>query len=301
MLKMTKNICEATALTHSGRFHADDVISAVILNKVYGDITLLRTTRVPEKLTSNVVVFDIGGGEYDHHQKGGNGMRNNGIPYAAAGLIWRRYGHILLKNTADPIYLWNGIDKLLIQGIDAIDNGVMPQVDYEAQPMSLSQAIAGFNPQWDTDKDIDNCFLQAADFAARVFDNTLSELSSKLRAREIIETSIEAAEGGIMVLPRFVPWQNYVFESINPKAGKIKFVVFPSNRIGYNWQCVPDKPGGFGQRKSVPKEWYGLKDEDIQRVSGVKTATFCHANGFIGGAMTLEDAISMAKKAMETK
>lgn len=79
MLKMTKNICEATALTHSGRFHADDVISAVILNKVYGNITLLRTTRVPEKMPSNVVVFDIGGGEYDHHQKVETGCETMGF------------------------------------------------------------------------------------------------------------------------------------------------------------------------------------------------------------------------------
>lgn len=77
------------------------------------------------------------------------------------------------------------------------------------------------------------------------------------------------------------------------------FVVFPSNRGGFNFQCVPDALGSLGQRKSVPEVWKGLSGEELQRVTGVETATFCHAAGFIGAAEKFEDTIKLAKIAVE--
>ena len=49
----------------------------------------------------------------------------------------------------------------------------------------------------------------------------------------------------------------------------------------------------------MPEEWKGLRDTDIQKVTGVDTATFCHPAGFIGGAETFADAYALAKKAVE--
>ena len=132
-----------------------------------------------------------------------------------------------------------------------------------------------------------------------VFDNTLASTIAKAKAEQIVEEAIEKAEEHIMVLNQFVPWQEYIFSSTSPKADEIQFVVFPSNRGGYNWQCVPDGLGSFGQRKSVPEEWKGLRDDDIQKVTGIDTATFCHPAGFIGGAETFADAYALAKKAVE--
>ena len=50
MIKMTKNIETATAVTHGGTFHADEVFATVILEKVFGDLTICRTFRIPEDL-----------------------------------------------------------------------------------------------------------------------------------------------------------------------------------------------------------------------------------------------------------
>ena len=75
MIKTTKNQEQATVVTHGGVFHADEVLATVILSKVLGDITVLRTFKVPEGLSDDVIVYDIGFGRFDHHQKGGNGTR----------------------------------------------------------------------------------------------------------------------------------------------------------------------------------------------------------------------------------
>ena len=41
------------------------------------------------------VVFDIGRGQYDHHQKNSR-IRENGVPYAAFGLLWEALGEEIL-------------------------------------------------------------------------------------------------------------------------------------------------------------------------------------------------------------
>ena len=79
------------------------------------------------------------------------------------------------------------------------------------------------------------------------------------------------------------------------------FVVFPSNRGGYNWQCVPVALGSFAQRHPVPQEWRGMSGKELQEVTGVTTATFCHPAGFIGGAETREDAILLAEIASDSE
>lgn len=299
MFKMTTNVTQATVITHSGTFHSDEVLATVILEKVLGNITICRTFKVPEELADDVIVYDIGFGMYDHHQKGGNGARENGVPYAAAGLIWKDFGRQLVADTCNPDLVWNLIDRDLIQGIDATDNGKIPKVDYPAQAMTFSQAISSFNPNWDSEMSTDDAFAKAVEFAKIVFDNVLANAVSKANAQDIVDEAIESSVNNIMVLDRFVPWQEFIFSSANNKASDILFVVFPSNRGGYNWQCVPDALGSFGMRKAVPDEWKGLRDLELQNVTGVATATFCHPEGFIGGATTLEDAIALAKLAAD--
>lgn len=299
MIKMTKNIETATVVTHGGTFHADEVFATVILEKVFGDLTICRTFRIPEDLKDEVVVYDIGYGKFDHHQKGGNGVRENGVPYAACGLIWKEFGHKIVADTRNPELVWKLVDRDIIQGIDSVDNGTMPKVDYPAQAMSLSSVISGFNPNWDSNENPDEAFAKAVTFAEIVFDKTLESATSKAKAQQIVEEAIEKAEEHILVLDQFVPWQEYIFSSTNSKADEIQFVVFPSNRGGYNWQCVPDGLGSFGQRKPVPEEWKGLNGSDLQLVTGVRTASFCHPAGFIGGAETFTDAYALAKKAVE--
>ena len=295
MIKTVRKLEEANTQTHAGIFHTDKVFSSVILEKVLGDVYISRVFKVPEDMKDDIIVYDIGGGEFDHHQRGENGFRENGVPYASAGLIWKKYGDCIVADTADPKLVWELIDRDLIQGIDAVDNGAMPKAEYPAQNLSVSQIISGFNPNWDSTEESDEAFVKAVEFARSVFDNALANAKSKARAKKIVEDAIESADGAIMVLEKFVPWQEFIFSSGNKKAEEIQFVIFPSNRGGYNWQCVPDTLGGFGQRKPVPEEWKGLPSEKLKEVTGVANASFCHPAGFMGGAETLEDAIALAR------
>lgn len=294
MIKMTQNIEEANLITHGGVFHADDVMATVILSKIFEDATVCRTCKVTNNLRRDAIVYDIGFGRFDHHQNGGNGCRGNGVPYASAGLIWKEFGHFLTKD----YMVWKAIDREIIQGIDATDCGKMPGVDYPARAMTLSAMVFDFNPAWDSIETSDEKFLEAVAFAETVFENVFNNAVSKARAKEMVEKAISDSQNHIMVLERFAPWQDYLFASLDEKAKDVWFVVFPSNRGGYNWQGVTADFKTRELRKSVPIEWRGLREEELQKVTGVATASFCHSAGFIGGATTLEDAITMAKIAV---
>ena len=96
-IKITKNIDEANCITHSGTFHADEIFATLILSKILPEITLIRVQEFRDNPKDNVLVYDIGAGKYDHHQLGGNGARQNGVKYAACGLIWKEFGKQLLE------------------------------------------------------------------------------------------------------------------------------------------------------------------------------------------------------------
>ena len=295
-ISITNKISEANAITHGGYFHADEVFATIILSKVVKTLTVLRSFQVPQNINDDIIVYDIGNGKFDHHQKGGNGIRENGVPYSSCGLIWKEFGQQIVAQYPNPELVWEIVDRELIQGIDAIDNGTLPKLNYPARIMSISAAISSYNPTWDSSKDSDKCFLTAIEFANSIFENVLESAVSKSKAKNLVEVTIEEPyHENILILHRFMPWQEYLLTSQNPKAEKIQFVIFPSNRGGFNLHCVPTTLGGKDYRKSIPIEWHGLSGTKLQNVTGVSTATFCHPAGFIAGASTLSGAIKMAE------
>ena len=286
------SIDNATHVTHGGVFHADEVMATAILS-VIEPIKLSRTFRVPEG--TEAFVYDIGGGAYDHHQKGGNGVRENGVPYSSVGLIWRDFGRKLVSCEQ----AWAFVDQELIAGIDAVDNGAYPGVDYPTKPASISNLISGFNPDWDSEVRPDDAFLEAVAFAQGVLARAIASAESKARAKALVDTAIEASEERIIVLPQFAPWQEYVLNSEDAKAAEALYIIFPSNRGGYNVQAIPIAIGSFANRKGLPESWRGLSAPDLQAETGVADASFCHPAGFIGGADSLAGALAMARKAIE--
>ncbi len=59
-IQLTKQIDEANCITHSGKFHVDDVISTIFLSKIIEKVILLRVSSVENKNLENKIVYDIG-------------------------------------------------------------------------------------------------------------------------------------------------------------------------------------------------------------------------------------------------
>ena len=85
---------EANLITHGSKFHADDVFSTAFMSLIIENPVVCRVNNIDFSVGDDVIIYDIGFGEFDHHQKSRNGQRDNGIKYASAGLIWKKYGLI---------------------------------------------------------------------------------------------------------------------------------------------------------------------------------------------------------------
>lgn len=135
-IQLTNQIDAANCITHSGRFHVDDVISTIFLSKIIDNVILSRVPAIGNKDVKDKIVYDIGLGEFDHHQKNRNGQRDNGIFYSSIGLLWRKFGKEYLKRIGvkyiDKTFEY--MDRELIQNIDAADNMQFEYVENKISP-----------------------------------------------------------------------------------------------------------------------------------------------------------------------
>ena len=272
---------DASAFTHSGKFHADDVFSAALLLYLNPEIQIIRGNQVPEEFTG--IVFDIGRGQYDHHQKDSR-IRENGIPYAAFGLLWETLGKEILGEELAKTF-----DEDFVQPLDNNDN--------TGEKNELASLIGNFNPGWDSRENQDEAFFQAVSVAGMILENKFERYRGNeradRRAEEILKANKEAEESRILILPEFIPCQRRLSET------DIAFVVFPSNRGGY---CIQPqkKEYSLNYKCSFPLEWLGKEKEELAAVTGLESAGFCHKGGFLMTTGTLEDAEKACRISLET-
>lgn len=300
MLRLTKNFAEANLITHAGTFHPDDVFSSVLMGKIIGDAVLYRA-KTSEPSYEGKIVYDIGFGEFDHHGPDAL-MRNDKIKYCSFGLLWKRYGREYLSNiTEDVEEMWTAIDERLVKQIDGIDNGNFPKIEADYSLMDLDAVIDLFNKGWNEELDNDDAFINALLVAENIFDRLVIKEQAKIDAKHIVEEKIKNTEGEILVLDHYMPYLDGLWNKNIPEASKIKVIVFPSNREGYNVKPKTISKDSKELLITFPKELLGLHGEELANKTGIKTAKFIHTEGFIAAAETYEDAILLANLALNNK
>ena len=272
---------ENYAMTHGGKFHADDVFSAALLKIINPNIKIIRAFEAPKDFDG--IVFDIGCGKFDHHQEGAE-VRENGVPYAAFGLLWREFGESILaagcplEQAAKEA---TRFDEIFIQPLDKDDNtGCGNQ---------LASAIGVFNPSWDSDESSNQCFVEALDFATIILQKKIDSIMSVQRAKELVEAALANSNDNIVILPRYAPWKTILVQS------QAEFVVYPSQRGGYSAQVIPADLDTKEAKCYFPEEWAGKLEDELPIISGVSTLTFCHKGRFLISADNLDDVIKACK------
>ena len=262
----------AKGFTHGGKFHADDVFSTALLQTVRPDIQITRGFSVPDDFEG--IVYDIGGGMFDHHSEPRD-TRPNGVPYAAFGLLWRVLGARLVGEHQARL-----LDENFVQPLDLNDN--------TGEPNSLAEAIASFNPLWDSKDDPDACFAQAVAVAKQILEKQIASANGVNRADDRVRQAYEASRDGIVVLPCYLPWKNGLYKTDS------LFVVYPSQRGGWSAQCVTD-PKTKKSKLPFPQSWAGQSPEVIAQKSGIEGISFCHASRFLITAKDKETAIAACR------
>lgn len=289
-----------TVVTHDGVFHGDDAM-AVAMMKLLLQEQEVQVIRTRAKIQCDFMldvgaVYDPVNRLFDHHQRGGAGVRENGIPFATAGLVWLEFGVTICGGDPEVAQM---VDRNLIQGIDALDTGFSLSLGETVpgiRPVTLSHVVSGLNPGWhESDRTFDDAFGQAVEVCSLVLQREISRARGVPMARELVRKAIsEATDPRVIVLGRFCPWEEVVIN----EAPEALFVIYPSETGDWRIQCVPDAVGSFGKRKPLPMEWAGVRGEGLAALTGVSDAIFMHPGQFIGGAKSLEGVLRFAELAL---
>lgn len=295
-------------VTHSGGFHADELLSSVVLTRLFPDATLVRS-RDPDWITpaAGRIIYDVGRAYdpdaqiFDHHQRP-NPLRDDDTPYSSFGLIWRHFGRAYLRALdvpeADIDDVHHRIDRGFVLPVDLLDNGALePSVAGPLAGMTLPVLLETLKPVFDdrgADAD-DHAFAAALPVARAFVEAAVRTRAAKTRAEAIVTRAIaEAGPSPILELPMGMPFRSAIERT---GADHLLFVIHP--RDG-DWALNTIRKGGdtFESRADLPEAWAGLTDAALERACGVAGARFCHNARFIAVAATREAVLAMAHKAV---
>ncbi|HBD25095.1 MAG: hypothetical protein A2566_02330 [Candidatus Zambryskibacteria bacterium RIFOXYD1_FULL_40_13] len=294
---------QITIVAHDGSFHPDEIFAVAVLHIYLGEGANIKIerTRDPEIIENGDYVVDVGGvydeskNRFDHHQIGGAGARPNTVPYASFGLVWKKFGEQLCgsQEIADKI------DQVLVQWIDATDNGVsiveskIPGV----YPYDIGLFFNTFAPDWKEEKnDVDEIFKEVASLAQIMLSREIYKRKSLAEVQTIVEKVYnETEDKRLVAFDRYYPVVEFLSKYPEPL-----FVIFPKEKGTWILKTIRDNRETFVSRKNLPESWAGKTGEELEKITGVSGAVFCHNGRFIAVAKTKEAILQLAHIALNS-
>ncbi len=282
-------------VTHNGKFHSDDIFACatlqILLEKKSEPYEIIRT-RDESIITTADYVFDVGGiydkdkNRFDHHQVGGAGKHSNGIEYASFGLVWDKFGIDICGGGKEAKI----IEEKLVSPIDANDNGL-------TLCENKGDVFASMRPSWtEEDLDFDVMFLKSVQIAKEILEREIIQAKGMILAEQkVLEIYNQTTDKRIIVLDGTYPYGEKLGEFPEPI-----YVVRPrENNESWGVNCVRKEKRSFMNRKDLPFGWAGLRDEELQKETGVADAMFCHRGLFLCVARSKVGAIRLAELALK--
>ncbi len=293
-------------VTHNVKFHTDDVFAVAALLIKYPNAEISRT-RDEAVIASADIVADVGGlyapdkNRFDHHQIGGAGERSNGIPYSSFGLVWKKFGEELAgsKEVAQKI------DSILIQGVDAGDNGkeLFTSLVSNIRPYSVGSVVGLYRPTWKEEDNWDKSFLNAVSWAKDMLNRMIKVEQDSVEGIAIVNKAYEdSGDRRLVIIDSSIPLGRELVNDVLSNLSEPLYAVL-LRRDHLTWQLLSinrDRTS-YTLRKSLPQSWRGKKEVELQELTSVVDAVFCHSSGFMCIAGSREGAIKLAQIALEAK
>jgi len=274
---------------------------------------------------------------YDHHQREfTTTFPSHSTKLSSAGLVYMHFGKAILaqrtglpEGSEEVDVLYEKLYSDFIEALDAHDNGISV---YDAKDtaslrkrfndsgINLGSLVGDLNHDWsespsspeEAQQREDARFLEASHLMGTAFLRKLdSAHKGWLPARSVVHAAFAARKehdprGRILSLPQSLPWKDHLYtvESAQstPEDEKALYVLYPEGpNEGARWriQAVGVSGDSFESRKALPEDWRGVRDEELDKVTGIEGCVFVHASGFIGGNESFKGAMAMARKAVE--
>ena len=335
----TKKEGELHLGVHGGKFHLDDVLCCYLISSLYGErlnnkVIIHRSIDAGKDLGECDFVMDVGmeydhtKRHYDHHQKDFDETYNNrNIKMSASGLIWRHYGKEIvktlisenMKDFKDKLtdrkigFIADRIYDSMISFVDARDNGLnqypepITQKPNYIDNSNLGYFVSLFNESWFEDLTPEQTlerFKQAMVIVGEYFMNVFKKAVYSTQAHKIVEKAYNErfkyrSDGRVLVLENSsVPVSIF---KLNMKTDpKILYVVgFNKERKQYSALAVNETVENYKTILPFPKEWRGLPEEELVKVSGIPDSTFVHSTGFLACNKTLKGILLMVDKSIK--
>ncbi|OGI83371.1 hypothetical protein A2997_01420 [Candidatus Nomurabacteria bacterium RIFCSPLOWO2_01_FULL_36_10b] len=298
--------------THNGSFHADDIFACATLLlwlDIHNEEGEIIRTRDEKIIAECDYVIDVGGvynhddKHYDHHQTDGAGYHTQSkILYASFGLVWEHYGLLLCEGDER---VWRDIERRLVMSVDAPDNGItLYEVnDNGIVPYTIGDALSSFLPTPSEDDNRDVTFLSLVDFAKSLIQRTIKRTIEKYKGIDDVISVYNNLDNKEIVIVQNPYSRTDMQEILSTDEAELPdtfYIIFP-NGADAEWRILGlrVRHKGFTLRKALPLEWRGLVGQELQKVTGVSTAQFCHRTGFMCIASSREGAISLAQQAID--
>lgn len=299
-------------VTHGVNFHNDDLFATAVVMLMLDSIgEKYKFTRVkdfnPKSWQDADYVYDIGRiydpkrNRFDHHQEGGAGERENGIPYASFGLVWKKFGKKLSGSQEVADY----VDRKLVQPIDAEDNGVELYEKLKFEKVGpfvfqdyiylLSEKASNAYEEGNV-KAFDKMFNKLLPVVKELILTLIEKGKYKAVARKKAEALMKKAKDKrVIIMNEFVGFDFSDFPE--PLV-----TIYPDRRRKGSW-CAKtvkkeDRKDSFQARMYFPKEWAGKSEDEFAAISGVPDAYFCHNARFLMVAKSKEGILALVKKAL---
>lgn len=289
---------------HDGTFHVDDVFSVAILELFLKKPLKVFRTRDEKILSKMDYLLDVGRqynpkeNKFDHHQENWNEKRENGIIYATCGLVWKEFGERIC-NSKEVAKI---IEDKVIQIIDAEDNGIdtYKKTESDLSPYCFSDFIFSMNPTYkEKNEDADSIFEKAVSIVKKMLEREIKRSMDYVSGLENMQKIYYATEDKrIIVLDDQYPAKRFFVEFPEPL-----FIIKPNFDTRKSWSVstVNVKGEKFKARMDLPESWAGKSGEELQKITGVTDAIFCHNKRFMASVGSREGAIKLAELALSYK
>ncbi len=290
-------------VTHNNKFHTDDVFAVAAVLIAYPDVEIVRT-RDPEIIQTGDIVVDVGGiydeekGRFDHHQAGGAGVRENGIPYSSFGLVWKKYGEMVSGSKA----VQQRIDLILVEPTDAADNGVntFTALFPKVKPYVINNVVNAYRSTWKEEDNWDELFLDAVAWAKSHLKRIIKIEQDMMEGSKIIlECYEKTADKRIIVIESEEPLGRETVGGVLSQMPEPVYAVLLT-RDHINWQVLAINKNSttLSLRKPLPELWLAKHDKEFDAATGLEGGVFCHRSGFMCTANNKETAIKLAEIAL---
>jgi uncharacterized UPF0160 family protein len=288
-----------TIVTHNGHFHADELLAVATLLLKYPEANIVRTRDEAVIAAADIVVdvghiYDPAKMRFDHHMPAGAGKRDNGIPYASFGLIWKELGEELAGGKEEGLH----VEEKIVMSVDALDNGVNVSAPLfgDIKEYSIGDYFESFAYGTMTLEDSEREFFRALPLAQDLVKREIESARTTVAGwREVRRVYAESENKRIIVLPATMSWKKVLIPS------EAHFVVYPRTDGLWGAQAIPKSYANpFDRKTSFPESWGGLGNGEMARVSGVPDAVFCHRDRWLANAKSKEGALKLAEIALNS-